>query len=788
MADVEAIIVGTRDVHLHADTVDELCDASAVSAFRARCLSAPNASALFVSNDRCLVLEGDDAVMSALIVIHCDYLLRDGYGYPPSSRIDTRDRGVFDCRLTRLEGDPQSLRGTLELSLRSQAFTRRMFYTVYNSEAIRVPTHVVVSAFSPHAGHVADCLSKHPAGSSTEDIPCIMRAITRRSATRMDECDASFDVTLPLHRHQTYNVHWMQQRERVGLTDDLWLNMGSYHYSPLLNRFSRRPVVDGRGGILADEMGLGKTISVASLIQTSHDTTDEIEPSLVICPVSLVGQWVSELRRVLGRHNVYMYHGGHRKRQPEVLRAYAAVVTSYEICASEDTVMRRKAVLQGDMGYTPPLTRIQWARVVVDEAHRLRSSYTSVHSALMDLRARARWCVTGTPFCFDVDDVVGVLKFLRAEVLSPSDHFGSRPGMHQHWRYVCNRPMPALKSIMCAISTRTVDAGDIIPSAIYETISIDLSPPERERYGRLLADVRVGQLNMSMMALMQAVTHLRRLCNGEQPTDNVMPGDIVVESMFVRAEEVETEPPEDPCAVCFEQSYVTVRLPCRHAFCVGCVSTICNANMATRCPMCRAGFRYQQCRITHAVAPEEAKEGDPTATDDGTTSKLAHLQQHVQQLLSGNADTKILVFSQWSTAAICAALHRVKIPTLSLNGSMARSKRTKILNQFNAAGGPSVFVLNTRSGSVGLNLVAANAVILFEPAMNSAIAKQAVGRVLRLGQMRDVRVFRYVARNTVEEKIDADQGDMMSISGTGDTDTAYSTTTWNRQFLERLVS
>ena len=92
---------------------------------------------------------------------------------------------------------------------------------------------------------------------------------------------------------------------------------------------------------------------------------------------------------------------------------------------------------------------------------------------------------------------------------------------------------------------------------------------------------------------------------------------------------------------------------------------------------------------------------------------------------------------------------------LRLDGDVDVKQRMKLIQEFHAVDTEnlSVFLLTTRVGSLGINLTAANKVIIFDPDWNPMVDLQASERALRIGQTRDVQIYRFVTEETIEEKI-----------------------------------
>jgi len=183
---------------------------------------------------------------------------------------------------------------------------------------------------------------------------------------------------------------------------------------------------NGMSGMLGDEMGLGKTLQTLSLFQYLKEhghrrsSSDEFQPALVICPLSVINSWVTEARKWTPQLKVMRFHGGlherqqlkkvatgqidrygnatgHSKRKRERRHAsgkplidldsdaeteglYDLVVTTYEVFAAEHKWFKSAFV---------------WRYVVLDEGHRIKNNTTQISSSLQGLSAEYRLILTG---------------------------------------------------------------------------------------------------------------------------------------------------------------------------------------------------------------------------------------------------------------------------------------------------------------------------------------------------------------------------------------------------------
>jgi non-specific serine/threonine protein kinase len=165
----------------------------------------------------------------------------------------------------------------------------------------------------------------------------------------------------------------------------------------------------GLGGVLADDMGLGKTVQLLALL--AHDA--HTGPSLLVCPMSLVGNWQREAARFTPQLRVHVHHGKERARGKHFTDAVAAadlVVTTYALAARDAADLRK----------------ITWRRVAVDEAQAIKNAATKQATAIRSLPAGARIAVTGTPVENRLADLWSILEFANPGLLGSAASFKKR--------------------------------------------------------------------------------------------------------------------------------------------------------------------------------------------------------------------------------------------------------------------------------------------------------------------------------------------------------------------------
>jgi SNF2 family DNA or RNA helicase len=165
----------------------------------------------------------------------------------------------------------------------------------------------------------------------------------------------------------------------------------------------------GLGACLADDMGLGKTVQTLALIQHLWETQGH-RPTLLICPMSVVGNWQKEADRFTPELPVLVHHGGQRRKGssfPQEAHQRALVLSSY-------------ALLHRDFEL---LKEVPWAGVVLDEAQNIKNPQTKQAQAARSLPADFHIALTGTPVENHIGDLWSIMEFLNPGFLGTQAEF-----------------------------------------------------------------------------------------------------------------------------------------------------------------------------------------------------------------------------------------------------------------------------------------------------------------------------------------------------------------------------
>jgi superfamily II DNA or RNA helicase len=167
------------------------------------------------------------------------------------------------------------------------------------------------------------------------------------------------------------------------------------------------------------------------------------------------------------------------------------------------------------------------------------------------------------------------------------------------------------------------------------------------------------------------------------------------------------------------------------------------------------------------------------------SAKLQRLLELLEEAMNGGH--RVLVFSQFQKQLleIEKCIFERGWASLRLDGQSR--KRQDLVEQFQATGGPSLFLISLKAGGYGLNLTAADTVIHFDPWWNPAAEMQATDRAHRIGQTRSVTVYRLLTRGTVEEKVLRLQAGKRALAAAIDESGAGDAAGWSMQDLKGLL-
>jgi superfamily II DNA or RNA helicase len=263
----------------------------------------------------------------------------------------------------------------------------------------------------------------------------------------------------------------------------------------------------GFGGVLADEMGLGKTLQTLAFLETARRENPGAprRPSLVICPTSLICNWLKETSRFTPSLSALDLTGpGRAERFPEAA-AHDLLVTSY-------------ALLRRDLEFYRGL---ELDTVVLDEAQHIKNRETQNARAVKALRASQRLVLTGTPMENSVLDLWSIFDFLMPGHLGTADDFRDRyelPIVKENSAEARRRLARRLRPFLLRRLKKEVAAD--LPARIDQVSYCELSEEQQTLYRQVLEaarrevteSVEASGFNQARMLVFTALLRLRQVC------------------------------------------------------------------------------------------------------------------------------------------------------------------------------------------------------------------------------------------------------------------------------------
>ncbi|XP_061658924.1 transcriptional regulator ATRX-like isoform X1 [Syngnathoides biaculeatus] len=535
----------------------------------------------------------------------------------------------------------------------------------------------------------------------------------------------------------------------------------------------------GSGCILAHCMGLGKTLQVVTFLHTVlWSQILHFKTALVVCPLNTVLNWVSEFnkwQKDLGQDKLKVTELATKKNLADRFRALQA-------WNSTGGVMIMGYEMFRNLSLSPKVNRSDLKKalktllvdpgpdfVVCDEGHILRNENSNISKAMGAVKTRRRVVLTGTPLQNNLVEYHCMVNFIKRNLLGSLGEFRNRfVNPIQNGQCADSTPkdvriMKRRAHVLHAMLSGCVQRRDyselteFLPPKYEYVVAVRLSPLQYKLYTHYLqhvsgfgsvigtAKVKIGaNLFKDFQALSRIWTHpwcLQLSYKAKAQTLKGKKNHLVIPDMG-----------SSPS-----------------------VSGGGASNSAADGPLPVADAASKHPRwFKDMLSPHDAKVVEHSG-------KLVLLFEILRMAEEWN--DKVLVFSQSLISLnliedfLATSPQRRKdsskagrwiknLDYYRLDGSTAAALRTKWANCFNNAANARgrLFLISTRAGSLGINLVSANRVIIFDASWNPSHDIQSVYRVYRFGQVKQVFVYRFLAQGTMEEKIYDRQVTKQSLS------------------------
>ncbi|KAL8991616.1 MAG: hypothetical protein Q9169_007817 [Polycauliona sp. 2 TL-2023] len=536
----------------------------------------------------------------------------------------------------------------------------------------------------------------------------------------------------------------------------------------------------GLNGILADEMGLGKTVQLISFLAflREHGTNG---PFLILGPLSTVTNWVNEFQRWAPDIPVVMYHGNPQVRgqiRRQQLKGdsrgdkFPVVCTSYEIC------MRDKKYL----------ANYHWKFIVVDEGHRLKNFNCKLVKELKQYPTESRMILTGTPLQNNLSELWSLLNFLLPEAFSDLEKFeeifdftaaqDEDSNENQAAQKRRQETINSLHTILKPFLLRRVkvDVEHNLPKKREYILYAPLTPLQKELYRKIkdgdirsyLEEKAIERISGVSLNSKSSGNKRKAVGSGKAtPNKSTKSSRDSTPASSIRGGRTRAKRKtyaEVSDAQFFKElddgsSSDLSDAPSNSESESDSKSTDQNIKAARR-EVSRKALQNPimqlrlACNSPHHFHYPWQPDQDPDSTLITQSGKMLMLDRLVPYLFKKGH--KAILFSQFSRQLDfleewATTLHGWNV--CRIDGGVKAEDRTEQIDAFNKRKDFKLFLLSTRAGGLGINLTAADTVILYDSDWNPQLDLQAQDRAHRIGQTRPVIVYRLATKGTVEQTL-----------------------------------
>ncbi|KAF0023281.1 hypothetical protein F2P81_023911 [Scophthalmus maximus] len=545
----------------------------------------------------------------------------------------------------------------------------------------------------------------------------------------------------------------------------------------------------GINGILADEMGLGKTVQSIALLAHLAERDNIWGPFLIISPASTLNNWHQEFTRFVPKFKVLPYWGNPHDRK--VIRKFWSQKTLYTQNAPFHVVITSYQLVVQDVKY---FQRVKWQYMVLDEAQALKSSTSVRWKILLQFQCRNRLLLTGTPIQNTMAELWALLHFIMPTLFDSHDEFNEwfSKDIESHAENksaIDENQLSRLHMILKPFMLRRIkkDVENELSDKIEILTYCQLTSRQRLLYQALRNKISIEDLLQSSMgtaqqshsttsSLMNLVMQFRKVCNHpdlferqetRSPFHMSIKPYIMSKFLYRHGLIHSTNQARNKLLQVllspFSPNHIQQSLFHRKGDDKGScfsflrfidVSPAEMSNLMLQGTLARwlalflslkAAYRlhYQRLFGLEEERQEEARDGEGSR---GRSQPGIMCMSHKDLILWLNRPT---AFPNTHTSPVLQfvpfydAKDNYRPLMVGHSVFVCRGLSTDIF----------VFLLSTRAGGLGINLTAADTVIFYDSDWNPTVDQQAMDRAHRLGQTKQVTVYRLICQGSIEERI-----------------------------------
>ncbi|KAI4383534.1 hypothetical protein MLD38_009361 [Melastoma candidum] len=554
-----------------------------------------------------------------------------------------------------------------------------------------------------------------------EDSDCIMlseKCLPKKAGGKIsqiavtEECDDSVNIS---DRHDD-SIEFVLKGPRA-----------TYRLPPEISKILYPYQLDGlrwlwslhssrKGGILGDDMGLGKTMQICGFLAGLFHSR-LIKRAIIVAPKTLLSHWIKELSTVGLSEMIREYYGTCPKaRQYElqyVLQDKGILLTTYDI------VRNNSKALQGSFNRDHDWDEdsFLWDYIILDEGHLIKNPSTQRAKSLLDIPAAHRIIISGTPIQNNLRELWALFNFCCPGLLGDKIEFKGKyedPILRGNEKKATERE----KQIG---STVAKDLREHIQPYFLRRLKSEIFPEDNS--------VNVGLSRKNELIVWLRMTNCQRR----------------LYEAFLKSELVLSAFDGSPLA-----ALTILKKICDHPLLL--TQRAAEDVLEGMDSMVSPEDVIVAERLASHIANMD--EGDEfLENQDSLSCKTSFIMSLLGQLIPEGHS--VLIFSQTRKMLnlIQESLASSGYKYQRIDGTTKACDRTTIVNDFQEHNGAPIFLLTSQVGGLGLTLTRADRVIVVDPAWNPSTDNQSVDRAYRIGQKKDVIVYRLMTCGTVEEKI-----------------------------------
>ncbi|XP_056448151.1 DNA excision repair protein ERCC-6-like [Gadus chalcogrammus] len=487
-----------------------------------------------------------------------------------------------------------------------------------------------------------------------------------------------------------------------------------------------------KGGILADDMGLGKTIQVIAFLSGMYDA-ELVKHTLLVLPTSLITNWTKEFAKWTPGMRVKEFHGTSKvertRNLEKVQRRGGVVITTYQMLILN---CQQIASYNGQ--------EFKWDYMILDEAHKIKTSSTKTAKSAHAIPARNRVLLTGTPVQNNLREMWALFDFACQGALLGTSKTFKTEYENPITRAREKDATPGEKTLGLKMSQNLIA---IIQPYFLRRTKADVQKKNSEKEKEQRSKTENGDIEVS---------------ETEKYNGTIMPelrrkNDLIIWTYL-------SDVQEDIYRQFLSLDHIkelltTTRSPLAE---LNVIKKLCDhPRLLSAAAMAQLGL--------HDSTPEnlQAKEEKGTShsldgiPDDiliAESGKMVFLMELLERLKMEGHRTLVFAHFRKVLDILERLLGNRGFKTIRLDGTITKlDERERLISLFQNDKRYSVFLLTTQVGGVGITLTAANRVVIYDPSWNPATDAQAVDRAYRIGQTENVVIYRLITCGTVEEKI-----------------------------------